>query len=95
MTKETKTKLKKSTRKKLKWMVILLTSIATLFGVFTGNLFLFIVPSFSFWFYVILDKFNPLVNGTDMNKIVKKPKVKKTTIEGGKNNYDDSHERGY
>ena len=92
-------KLKKSLRKKLKWVVILTSSLTTLIGAFTGNIALMFVTSLMFWIYVVLDKFNPLVKSNDMSRIIPKPKVKKDLKKDiddvGVKFYDDSHESGY
>ena len=95
-------KLKKSTRKKLKWAVILISSLTTLIGAFTGNIALMFVTSLMFWIYVVLDKFNPLTKSDDLSKIVVKPKVKKLKKENLENIdddgikfYDNSQDSGY
>lgn len=91
-------KLKKSTRKKLKWVVILISTLTTLIGAFTGNLALMFLTSLMFWIYVVLDKFNPLVKSNDMSRVISKPKIKKEIPKDiddvGVKFYDDSHESG-
>lgn len=92
-------KLKKSLRKKLKWYVILFSTLATIIGAFTGHVALLMVTSLTFWIYVVLDKYNPLVKSNDLSKVMHKTKKKKVLKENsddvGVKIYDDSHESGY
>ena len=87
--------LKKSTRKKTKWVVIFLNTVTTLIGAFTGNLALLYLPALLFWVYVMLDKFNPLTKNTRIGKIVKKEKKIKLSKLKETESYDNSHESGY
>jgi hypothetical protein len=98
MEKQVEIKLKKSTRKKAKWMVIFLNSLLTIIGTFTGSVPLLLLSALLFWVYVLLDKFNPLTKNTDVNKIIKKDvkfKNKKLVEPEVNNFYDNSHESGY
>lgn len=100
MERQVEIRLKKSTRKKAKWVVIFLNSLLTIVGAFTGSVALLVLPALLFWVYVLLDKFNPLTKNTDISRIVRKDvkvKNKKTKLVETKENnfYDNSHESGY